>query len=190
MSILKGKQLSGSLDVTSSYAITASYALNGGGTVNTSSFVTTSSFNAFTQSINTATSSFATTGSNTFIGDQIITGSVNISDSNLGLQYKHVNLVGITGTYVIGDNTPATVYRFSNASSTSYNVELPAAGTYPNRIYWISRSNDGTVIGEVTLICSSNIEDNVGNLNPSFNIEENAKHLWVSDGTYWIMISK
>ena len=56
--------ITGSLQGTSSYAITASYALfaaNGGGSsVDTGSFVTTSSFNAFTQSINTATSSFVT----------------------------------------------------------------------------------------------------------------------------------
>jgi len=45
---------------TSSFATTASYALNAGTTIDTGSFVTTSSFNAFTQSINTATSSFVT----------------------------------------------------------------------------------------------------------------------------------
>jgi hypothetical protein len=61
--------------------------------IDTSSLVTTSSFNAFTSSIYTFTSSiqtevdnltaqtgsYATTGSNTFIGDQIITGSVEIT---------------------------------------------------------------------------------------------------------------
>ena len=53
--------ITGSLFGTSSYALTASYAMNGGGgggNIDTGSFVTTSSFNAFTSSINAATSSF------------------------------------------------------------------------------------------------------------------------------------
>ena len=48
---------------------------------NVSNLVTTSSFNAFTSSVNTFTSSLATTGSNIFIGDQTISGSVNVSGS-------------------------------------------------------------------------------------------------------------
>jgi hypothetical protein len=121
-------------------------------------------------------------------GSLDVGGSVNITNGNLGLQYKFVDLTS-TGNYVITDNSAATVYRFSNASSTSYNVELPPASTCLNRIYWISRSNDGIVTGEVTLQCSSNIEDNVGNFNPFFNIGENAKFQWISDGSQWIMIS-
>ena len=121
-------------------------------------------------------------------GSLDVEGSVNIANGNLGLQYKFVNLTS-TGNYVITDNSSAVVYRFSNASSTSYNVEIPPANTCPNRIYWISRSNDGTVIGAVTLQCSSNIEDNAGNFNTSFNIGENQKYQWISNGTQWIMIS-
>lgn len=67
-------------------------------TINTSSLVTTSSFNNFTSSIqtevdnltsqtgsyvlNSQTGSFATTGSNNFIGDQVITGSLTVSGSS------------------------------------------------------------------------------------------------------------
>lgn len=51
--------------ISSSYALTASYALNGGGGGGGS----------------IDTSSLATTGSNTFIGNQTITGSINISSS-------------------------------------------------------------------------------------------------------------
>jgi hypothetical protein len=121
-------------------------------------------------------------------GSLDVEGSVNIANGNLGLQYKFVDLTS-TGNYIIADNSAAIVYRFSNASSTTYNVEIPPASTCLNRIYWISRSNDGTVIGAVTLQCSSNIEDNAGNFNVSFNIEENQKYQWISDGTQWIMIS-
>lgn len=116
------------------------------------------------------------------------TGSLDISTGgNLGLQYKFIDLTSV-GNYVIADNSPATVYRFSNASSTNYQVELPSAGSCPNRTYWISRSNDGTVIGTVTLTCSSNIEDNTGVFNTNFNIGENSKHQFISDGISWIMI--
>jgi len=78
MSLISGKQLqtplsvTGSLFGTSSYALTASYALNGGG-----------------GGSNIDTSSFATTGSNTFVGVQTITGSNGVlrysgTDANTG----------------------------------------------------------------------------------------------------------
>ena len=63
--------ISGSLSGTSSFALvaaTASY-LSGSITINTGSLVTTSSFNQYTSSV-------ATTGSNQFKEDQIITGSL------------------------------------------------------------------------------------------------------------------
>ena len=56
-----------------------------GASIDTGSFVTTSSFNSFTSSIQTEvdnltlqTGSYAITGSNTFIGNQIISGNVEI----------------------------------------------------------------------------------------------------------------
>lgn len=78
-------------------------------TINTSSLVTTSSFNSFTSSIqtevdnltaqtssyvtNSQTGSFATTGSNNFIGNQIISGSLNVTSSFTasGLNYPTVD---------------------------------------------------------------------------------------------------
>lgn len=57
--------LTASTATSASYALTASYAMNGGGGVN----------------INTG--SFATTGSNTFIGNQVISGSINFGDGSL-----------------------------------------------------------------------------------------------------------
>lgn len=86
--------ISGSLYGTASYVETASYALtaltasylSGSVTVDTGSLVLTSSFNQYT-------SSAATTGSNQFQSDQIITGSLVIgtwrfteSASNLSVE--------------------------------------------------------------------------------------------------------
>ena len=88
--------LTGSLFGTASWAqsasraITASYADNANllDGLDSTVFVLTSSFNAFsssilsyTASLNAKTSSFATTGSNTFIGNQIVTGSLILSSS-------------------------------------------------------------------------------------------------------------
>jgi len=94
------------------------------------SYTTTSSFNTFTSSYqtdsssfntrissltsatssyvqNSQTSSFATTGLNTFIGDQTITGSVNISGSlNANAQVYEVSFLERTSSaYTVGDNT-------------------------------------------------------------------------------------
>jgi hypothetical protein len=96
--------ISSSRSVSSSFAISASWAPSQ--TIDTSSLVTTSSFNSFTSSYNTGsftgsfrgdgsglinlpgqsinTSSLATTGSNTFIGNQVITGSLNVTQGITG----------------------------------------------------------------------------------------------------------
>jgi len=55
----------GSLEGTASYALTASYAMNGGGGGSVD------------------TSSFATTGSNIFIGNQIISGTIDFGDGSV-----------------------------------------------------------------------------------------------------------
>jgi hypothetical protein len=115
------------------------------GNVNTSSLVTTSSFNAFTSSYSTGsftgsftgslfgtssyaltasfilndgginTSSFATTGSNTFVGHQTISGSLKVSGSvtadNLWYRYTLTNLpLNVAGQYIIVPITPG--YKF------------------------------------------------------------------------------
>ncbi len=46
-------------------------------------YIQTGSFNSFTASIKTWTSSIATTGSNTFNGNQTITGSLNLTNGNI-----------------------------------------------------------------------------------------------------------
>jgi len=70
MSLIAGRQISGSV-ASASYALTASFALNGGG------------------GSSIETGSFATTGSNRFIGNQTITGSILMSGSSFisGVDY-------------------------------------------------------------------------------------------------------
>jgi hypothetical protein len=72
------------------------YATNltgSGGSVDTSSLVTTASFNAYTASQDFKNTTFATTGSNTFVGNQTINGNVNITGSLTasGLKYPLID---------------------------------------------------------------------------------------------------
>jgi len=97
----------------------------------TSSVVTTSSFNAFTSSIvttssfNSLTSSFAITGSNRFNGNQVITGSVVISGSNINLTVSGsiISSAGFTGSL------QGTSSWSSNAVTASYITSSFFTGT-------------------------------------------------------------
>jgi hypothetical protein len=104
----------------------------------------------------------------------------------IGLQYKYVDLTA-TGNYVIADNTPATVYRFSNTTATNYSIELPNASTYPNRTYWISRGADNSG-NAITINCGSNIEYRDGTFSTSISLNDNTRYQWISDGTQWVLI--
>ena len=136
-----------------------------GSSVDTASFVTTSSFNAFTSSYytdsasfssrinnvsgsNIDTASFATTGSNIFVGDQLITGSllvtqaVSESFTTLGIENKRgagtkLKYRQETGTNSLGyrlnlesgvDNTTSSVYEIGVNPSNNYislDVKVP-----------------------------------------------------------------
>jgi hypothetical protein len=115
-------------------------------TTQTGSFVTTSSFNSFTSSINLFTSSvvrnsqtasFATTGSNTFIGNQSISGSFNLSGSmilqSIAAGNASYNLRYDTGTkqvtyYANGEviSQFATSDEINIGTNTNNNAILPA----------------------------------------------------------------
>ena len=134
--------------VSSSYALTASFAPNyqltsGTGSMlapyvlnsSTSSFTTTSSFNSFTSSINNKTGSFATTGSNTFIGNQTITGSLTVSSSNNTQLLIGTNtlFVSSSGNVGIGTSTPAVkldvfgtgqIINMGNGTSTDAYIDF------------------------------------------------------------------
>lgn len=101
-------------NVTASYALTASYVLNGGGggTTDTGSLLVTASVSSntitFTKGDTTTfnitvdtgsaipidTNSFATTGSNTFIGNQTISGTPSSGNGVLTIQNLNPLLVG------------------------------------------------------------------------------------------------
>lgn len=84
--------ISSSRSISSSFATTASYALNGGVTqIIAGTNVTITNGGSGSVTINAAgsggsidTGSFATTGSNTFIGNQVITGSLNVTQGITG----------------------------------------------------------------------------------------------------------
>jgi hypothetical protein len=183
---------------TSSYALTASYALNAGITIDTGSFVTTSSFNSFTSSYNTGsftgsfvgngsgltniptqsfnTGSFATTGSNIFLGNQIISGSLNINDSqiieikitssiagtNILLQQPTGSFTSINGRYTLYKGTSSRAGEFItvwNGISTSY---------YENSTSDIGDTSD--VIFQPSIV-SSQIQINTTTVSPGWYIK-------------------
>jgi hypothetical protein len=103
-----------------------------GSTINTGSLVTTASFNAYTssndQKVNSliaATGSFATTGSNTFKGDQLISGSNN----HLLFQRD-----GAGDIFRIGTSDNGNTYDFTVTGSANQQLWLidNQGGTYIN----------------------------------------------------------
>jgi hypothetical protein len=98
---------------TSSFALTASYALNAGTTIDTGSFVTTSSFNTFTQSINTATSSFVT-------NSQTSSFVTNSQTSSFITNSQTSSMTVATASYVTASAVNGTVTSASYALTASY----------------------------------------------------------------------
>ena len=108
----------GSFVTTSSFNSFTSSINNFTSSINgfTSSLVTTSSFNNFTSSINNKTGSFATTGSNTFNGNQTITGSLSnglfntIASGNYSHAEGYNTLANGFASHAEGANTIASEY--------------------------------------------------------------------------------
>jgi len=99
-------------------------------TVNTGSLVTTASFNAYTASQDFKNTTFATTGSNTFIGNQIITGSLGVSSSitaNVGIILPNSTF----GQTIVDQRTRGIrIYNTENFSETYLQLgqNSPAGG--------------------------------------------------------------
>jgi hypothetical protein len=72
---------------------------------------TTASLNTFSASVNGKTGSFATTGSNTFVGNQIVSGTLNIA-TNSGDEGGEITLgKALTNTTIVGNNVILDVFR-------------------------------------------------------------------------------
>ncbi len=84
--------------------ISGSLAINGTSISNFNDVVTTSSFNQYTASISTA--SLATTGSNTFVGTQTLSGSI---------------IPAVTNTYDLGDSTHQFRHLYLSSGSLYIN---------------------------------------------------------------------
>ena len=105
--------------------ISGSLTINGNPVtnVNTGSFVTTSSFNAYTSSIDTRidgieakTGSYATTGSNTFIGSQIIEGNVTFPSNSF------VSSDNVSGALYISSLNQGTLYINADGGEGNVNI--------------------------------------------------------------------
>ena len=90
--------------VSSSYALTASYALNGGsgGNADTASLVNTQSFNTYTAS--QESKGYATTGSNTFVDDQVFDRNITVTGT-ASINYLYASIVSQSIIYSSGSNT-------------------------------------------------------------------------------------
>lgn len=129
--------------VSSSYALTASFAPN---------YQLTSSTGSMLQPyvLNTSTSSFATTGSNIFIGNQTITGSLTITGSNNLIGTKTITgSVFITGSKVIiGDNTITGSFNVSGSTTLVGNKTVTGS---------IFITGSKTIIGNNTVVGTAQI---------------------------------
>lgn len=171
-----------------------------GPSVDTGSFVVTSSFNDFTSSyyidsasfntridnITFDTSSLATTGSNTFIGNQIITGSVNITGSltvntvNVGantinfvdenkdvltsLSYSGSNLILSNGSFVLstgsltGTASYAQTASFAQNAQTASFVQSTISSSFALTSSYINTLNQDVLItGSLTVLQGATI---------------------------------
>jgi hypothetical protein len=134
----------------------------------TGSFVTTTSFNEYTASVNIDTTSFATTGSNSFDGNQTITGSLNVNGPLTisvlnGVPSGVANWDGQGGWNQGSYSDLAT----TGGTGTGLTVDVAAAGAGYINIEAITINNPGSgyTNGDVITI------DNENNLPGTFTIE-------------------
>jgi hypothetical protein len=116
---------------TASYVATASWANN----VVSASYASTSSYSP-NYVLNSSTSSFATTGSNTFIGTETITGSLNLTGS--------LNIIGNQTT--IGDRILTGSWNVTGSSNLIGNNSITGNTTISGS-FTLSGSALNTIIG-------------------------------------------
>jgi len=142
------------------------FTLTSSFTAQTASFTAfTSSINSFsasiltyTSSLNTKTSSFATTGSNTFIGTEIISGSLTISGSGTPFTLN-TDVLEITGSLIVTGSTTITgsLLQSGNYTTTgtitaqTINVQQVTSSI----VYSCGSNNFGTAIGNTQVFTGS-----------------------------------
>jgi len=145
-----------------------------------------SSLNTFTGSIQTevdsieaVTGSFATTGSNNFVGDQVITGSLTISGSST---FTNIGPAVFSGSVRIADRqllTKLSDPAFDNRDDVSYGIavtDLLGVGTTGLGCTIIGGPHStGTVIGSYNTIIGAEALD--GTSNPQYNVAIGANTL-------------
>jgi len=116
--------------ISASYTLSASYALSASSAIS-ASFATSASWAPF---IPTPTGSFATTGSNTFVGNQVISGSVSnavraltISSNTASIDLSTGNL--FTLSLVNGANTHISASNIQRGQTTSIQITQGTLGT-------------------------------------------------------------
>jgi hypothetical protein len=208
-SLVMSGSITGSLLGTASYATTASYALNASATVDTGSLTTTSSFYTYTSSLNNfsasiltytsslnaKTSSFATTGSNTFSGSQVISGSLTVTSlalisSSLSIPSGSVVTLYSGSNLIISDTGTLTVTGSSYLGNTAITGSLTVSGSntligtkvITGSVY-ISGSKN--IIGSVTITGSFIQSGSLVSYGPNtFTGSINQNGLYSNTGTY------
>ena len=132
-------------------------------------------------------------GSGNYTNNLTVTGSLIVNgdfrlNGNLELSYIYVDLIN-AGNYVIADSSPRIgVFRFANTDSAGYNVELPPASIYPNRVYSISRGFDAGYSGGINISCGSDMEMKDGSFSANISLDIRTRYQWISNGTQWILM--
>jgi hypothetical protein len=188
--------ITGAINGTASYASNANlldgldssvFTSTGSFNAQTASFTAfTSSINSFsssiltyTSSLNAKTSSFATTGSNTFIGTEVISGSLTISGSGTPFTLN-TDILEVTGSLIVTGSTTITgsLLQSGNYTTTgtitaqTINVQQVTSSI----VYSCGSNNFGTAIGNTQVftgsmfITGSNITANISNACFSSNV--------------------
>ena len=102
--------------------------------------------NSVTASLNSKTGSYATTGSNSFIGNQIITGSLILS-SSADVELQVIGNTIITGSLILSSSALVELNVIGNAAITGSLVVSGSSATFRNVI---STSNSNIQVGNDT----------------------------------------
>jgi hypothetical protein len=138
---------------TSSYntgSFTGSFTGNGSGLTNiiSASYALTASYVA---SVDINTSSFATTGSNRFIGNQVITGSLNVTQGITGSLFG----TATTASYFLTSSVTSASY----AATSSYATDFIVSGTLTAQTLVVQTINSSVIYSSGSNIFGNNLSN-------------------------------